>query len=241
MKLKGIVSGLSKSDDASTFTLRSSDGRDTHVQTTKALSSQFRNGDSVEVEGDMPPDPPFLATSVTKLGGDNGKPSGIGKWVLLGALSLAAVGGYYWLRPSKAVNYRLELESNSRYLKADQCSDRLILGTAPDAERPDCEQWQQIRDSAGYSRYQLKHNKLFLTIPACLQGGRQAVLAAKQTDQDAVCQLWRIVPDPSGWSRLQLKHGGEYLDADHCRPQPLALNPGPGGVGGVCQLWRLVP
>jgi hypothetical protein len=244
MKIQGTLSGLITASGVTNFVIRSLDGSETAVQTLKPLSSNIRNGDMVEVEGDMPPDPPFLATSVTKLTPDNPTPSGAWKWIVLGALVLVAlIGGYYWYTASQVHYFRLELKNGGRYLTADGCSNRIVLSSAPNAAEPDCELWREVPDTGGYSRYQLKKTKLFLTVPDCLRGAKDAALAAKATDQNVACQRWRVLPKEDGWSKLDLPAGEGYLDANHCKSDVLGLNPYPGSTfdGGGCQLWRHVP
>ena len=244
MKIQGTISGLTTANGVSIFVIRSLDGRDTQVQTSRPLPSTIKNGNMVEVEGDMPPDPPFLATSVTKLSPDDPSPSGAWKWLALGALVLVAlIGGYYWYTASQVHYFRLELENGGRYLTADGCSDRIVLTSAPSSAEPGCELWREVPDTGDFSRYQLKKTKMFLTVPDCLRGAKQAALAAKATGEDAACQRWRLVPFANGWSRLDLPAGKGYLDADHCNSEKLALNPYPGSTydNGSCQLWRHVP
>jgi hypothetical protein len=244
MKIQGTLSGLTTASGVSNFVIRSSDGRDTPVQTLNPLPSNIRKGDMVEVEGDMPPDPPFLATSVTKLSPDNPSPSGAWKWFVLGALVLVAlIGGYYWYSASQVHYFRLELKNGSRYLTADNCSNHIVLANAPNTAEPGCELWREVPDTGGYSRYQLKNTKLFLTVPSCLQGAKQAALAAKATGEDAPCQRWREVPYANGWSLLDLPAGKGYLDANRCQSNVLGLNPYPGSTfdDHGCQLWRHVP
>lgn len=244
MKIQGTISGLTTANGVSNFVIRSLDGRDTQVQTSKPLPSTIKNGNMVEVEGDMPPDPPFLATSVTKLSPDDPSPSGVWKWVVLGALVLVAlIGGYYWYTASQVHYFRLELKNGSRYLTAENCSNHIVLADAPNAAEPGCELWREVPDTGGYTRYQLKNTKLFLTVTDCLRGGKEAALAAKATGEDAACQRWQVVPKENGWSKLDLPAGKGYLDANHCRSDLLGLNPYPGSTfdGGSCQLWRHVP
>src|SRR5579864_4872946 len=86
MELKGKLSGLTTQGTVSNFVLRGADGSETRVQTSKPMPPGLKNGDSVVVNGYNPPDPPFLADSVTKP--DEGKKT---PWLLIGAAVAAVI------------------------------------------------------------------------------------------------------------------------------------------------------
>jgi hypothetical protein len=83
MKIKGTVAELTRNGSVTDFLLHVAGGQDTRVQTASSLAADIKNGDLVEVSGNMPPDPPFLADSVTKVTLDH--PSKIPwKWIAIG-------------------------------------------------------------------------------------------------------------------------------------------------------------
>ncbi|HEX5283575.1 MAG TPA: SpaA isopeptide-forming pilin-related protein [Bryocella sp.] len=97
MEIKGTISNLTTQGTVSNFVLRGADGSETRIQSSRPLPPGVKNGSLVVVNGNNPPDPPFLADSVEKL--DAPKTP----WLLIGAIAvvlLILIGlGIYFLIP----------------------------------------------------------------------------------------------------------------------------------------------
>lgn len=103
MKIQGVLSALKRLNDFANFGVVQDNGQTFPIQAPASLLQGYKEGDRVEVEGELPPDPPFIASSIHRLEPKAPKPVVPWQWIAgMAGLLLLIVIAWVALRPKPA-------------------------------------------------------------------------------------------------------------------------------------------